>query len=113
MFDHFHLVIKLMPQGAMNWTSNEVLDRWTHLFIAPLIVQQWRANTLNYPADSETLNRFIEQYRNPLGDLGWFIKCLNEPIARQANKENGCTGNFWKSQFKSQALLNEKDFSHV
>jgi hypothetical protein len=64
---------------------------------------------LNNPADSETLDRLIEQNRNSLGDLGWFIKCLDEPIARQANKENGCTGNFWEIQ----ALLNEKDFSHV
>jgi hypothetical protein len=54
------------------------------------------------------LNRLIEQYRNRWGDLGWFMKCLNEPIARKANKEDGCTGYFWESRYKSQALLSEE-----
>jgi hypothetical protein len=31
MSNHIHLVIKLMPQEAENWTDNEVLERWTHL----------------------------------------------------------------------------------
>ena len=79
----------------------------------PHAVQQWRANTLDNPTDYETLNRLIEQYRNRLGDLGWFMKCLNEPIARQANKEDGCTGHFWESRYKSQALLSEVDLNPI
>jgi hypothetical protein len=73
-----------------------------------LVVQQWRANVLENPTDYENLNRLIEQYRNRLGDLGWFMKCLNEPIARKANKEDECTGYFWESRLKSQALLSEE-----
>ena len=37
------------------------------------------------------------------------MKCLNEPIARQANLEDGCTGHFWEARFHSQPLRSEAE----
>lgn len=58
-------------------------------------------------ARQKTVRDTLSVYRQRLHDLSWFMRCLNEPIAREANKENRRSGRFWEGRFKSQPLLDE------
>ncbi|MBB1372732.1 transposase, partial [Pseudoalteromonas sp. SR45-4] len=37
------------------------------------------------------LNETIIEYRERLANISWFMRLLNEDIARRANKEDNCT----------------------
>ena len=58
-------------------------------------------------AEWAQLETVVETWRERLQSVSWFMRCLNETIARQANAEEGCSGRFWEGRFKCQALLDE------
>lgn len=108
MSNHYHIVLKLTPEESDSWDRDDVIQRWRCLFKEPLLVKQYLANQPLNEVQQQTLESIVEEWRRRLNDLGWFMKCLNEPIARRANKEDECTGHFWESRYKSQALPNEE-----
>lgn len=108
MSNHHHLVIKICPNQAQYWADTDVAHRWTSLFKGPLLLRKWMSGEPLSTSEAETVSSIISIYRERLSSLSWFMKCLNEPIARQANQEDQCTGHFWESRFKSQALLSEE-----
>ena len=107
MSNHYHVVVRLNPVESDEWCDDEVLRRWTALFRGPLLVQRYRNGDSLSEAEAATLRSIATVYRRRLGCLSWFMKCLNEPIARQANREDGCTGHFWEARFHSQSLRTE------
>ena len=59
-------------------------------------------------ADRILLDSEVAKWPARLRDISWFMRVVNEKIARRANAEDGCKGRFWEGRFKSQALLDEK-----
>lgn len=110
MSNHYHLVLRIDAERARGWSRDEVLRRWTQLFGGPLAVQQQLAGKGD-ELDAGTrhaIEVWAETYRGRLCDLSWFMRVLNETIARRANAEDEVTGRFWEGRFKSQALLDEQ-----
>jgi putative transposase len=85
-----------------------VIERWEQCFSPLVIVQRYLAKEPLTQAKCEVVTELITKRRKWLHDISWFMCCINEPIARQANQEDGCTGRYWVGRYKSQALLDEK-----
>ena len=113
--NHLHLVLKIDPQQAQQWSDLEVARRWTRLY--PGGLERATRNATNprekeqlarqYLADLVAQQSMIRLWRKRLADISWFNKALKEPISRRANREDGCTGHFWEGRFRSYRLLDE------
>lgn len=109
MSNHTHVVLHVDSESAQSWSDKQVAIRWQKLHKGSLLVQAFANDESSSLSESEqvTLDSTIAVYRKRLFDISWFMRELNEPIARQANQEDKCTGHFWEGRFKSQALLDE------
>ena len=108
MNNHYHLVLRVNKNQAEQWSNREVVERWLRLFSGPPMARRWLELESITDAEYSQLGPLIDKWRGRLHDLSWFMRCLNEPIARMANQEDQCTGRFWEGRFKSQALLDER-----
>ncbi len=106
MSNHYHLVVHVAAERAKALSEDEVIERWTTLFSRPPLLERYQQGTCD-PSEREVAQRFIAEWRSRLSDVSWYMRCLNEHLARRANQEDGCTGRFWEGRFKSQALLDE------
>ncbi|WP_408640831.1 transposase [Salinimonas lutimaris] len=110
MHNHTHLVLYVDNKHTEEWDLDEVIRRWHKLFKGTCLSRKYMQNSFavsNSPAEIKTLRETVNIWRNRLQDISWFMRSLNEYIARKANEEDGCTGRFWEGRFKMQALLDE------
>jgi REP element-mobilizing transposase RayT len=109
MSNHYHIILRVDENRALSWSDHEVFTRWIQLFTGPDVVRRYLAQTGDLThSDQHQLAELAGLYRNRLYDISWFMRMLNESVARKANQEEGISGRFWEGRFKSQALLDEK-----
>ena len=107
MSNHYHVVLRVDRARVEQMPDHEVLVRWNSLFSGNPLVSTYLAGNELSRMEQKNLADLIEEIRPRLYDISWFMRCLNEWIARQANKEDGCKGRFWEGRFRTQALLDE------
>jgi hypothetical protein len=107
MSNHLHVVVRVDPAVARGWSALDVARRWCAVFdrclpkgpdgrVPEAVVQSMAADAA-----------WVEERRARLGSLSWFMRALCEPIARRANRDDGCTGRFWEGRFQSVPLLDQ------
>jgi hypothetical protein len=102
-----HVVLYVDKDMAESWSKEEVVRRWHQLYQGTLLSQKYQRGDALSKGVLVTLEETVTIYRQRLYDISWLMRNLNEYIAREANKEDGCTGRFWEERFKFQALLDE------
>lgn len=108
MDNHLHVLVRIDPDTAKEWSEEEVVRRWLSVypprgidFEDPDNVKMWIECYSQNPEK-------VAEYRLRLANMGWFMKALKEPLSRLANREDGCRGAFWEGRFKSIAILDEE-----
>ncbi|BCE00422.1 transposase [Marinicellulosiphila megalodicopiae] len=108
MSNHFHLVVFVDKDESSKLSDLQVIERWHKIYNGTVLTQKYAKGELLSEIEMDLVKERADEFRSRLMDLGWFMKCINEPLARSANREDNCTGKFWEGRFKSQALLDEK-----
>jgi hypothetical protein len=108
MSNHIHVVVRNRPDVVAGWSDDEVARRWWNVFPK----RRDRDGHPAEPTDSELTMITADpdrlaQVRARLSNLSWFMRCLVEPIARRANREDKCTGRFFEGRYRCQPILDE------
>ena len=99
MDNHFHVVAAFHPKVSARWTPEEIARRW--LLLYPKKNSEERQEFVDsVKSDAEC----AEKFRSRLSVTPWFMKSLDEYIARLANHEDQVKGKFWGHRYFSKAL---------
>ena len=98
-------MVKVNTEMANGWSNDEIVSRWRQLFAGSELLSRYMAGDCVSQAESDKAQDIIDIWRERLVDISWMMRCLNESIARKANKEDNYKGRFWEGRFKCQALL--------
>ena len=105
---HLHVLVRLCPERVPTWSDEEVVRRWARV-VPPRGADREPRDVNQAWVDQKLADaKFVAQTRQRLANLGWFMKCLKEPLARRANREDGCQGAFWQGRYKSIAILDDE-----
>lgn len=107
MSNHTHLVLCVDSDQALAWSVLEVVERWHSLFSGTPLSQRYLRGERLACAEIKCVEELAALWRERLMSVSWFMRCLNEHIARLANTEDECSGRFWEGRFKCQALLDD------
>lgn len=106
--NHYHVVLHVDSEACKQASSKDIIRRWHQVYKGNALSHRFLDGESLEPHELNQVTVLIETWRSRLFNISWFMKVINERIARQANKEDECTGHFWESRYKSQALLDEK-----
>ena len=108
MSNHFHVLLFIDQTARTEASTLEVVTRWHQIHQGNAVSTKFLNNEPLDPHERQQLDLFIDVWRDRLASISWYMRVLNEKVARLANAEDDVTGRFWEGRFKCQALLDEQ-----
>jgi len=105
MANHYHVILTVNDTQTNSWSAAEVIRRWLLLCPKNKLASKYFSDAPLSILEMEALNMLIAEWRKNLSSISWFMRSINENIARRSNAEDKCKGRFWEGRFKSQALI--------
>ena len=62
MSAHYHIVVKLSPEQAEDWTDDEVIDRWLTLYKCHVLIQRYVAGIARSIAKREQVQLIVTEW---------------------------------------------------
>ena len=99
MSNHFHCILRSRHDVVAAWSDDEVARKWWLLCPArknpdgsPAEPTEFELNAIRNDAAG------LKDKRIRLSSISWFMRFLSERIAKEANKQDECTGRFWEGR---------------
>ena len=101
--NHFHVVLRNRPDVVATWSATEVAPGAPGLRLCPKRTTRADGPQSGKPpepteAELDSVRCVPEKLatiRRRLSDISWLMRMIAEPVARQANREDGVNGRFW------------------
>ena len=105
LINHVHLMLRNLPLIASQASDFDIIFRAVHIFpekfrrlgLKLADVQAGRADDRIREMCEDT--ELVDEMRIRLSDISWFMRQLNQNLARRFNAEDGLKGAFWASRF--------------
>ncbi len=105
MANHIHVVVRIRPDQAAEWSAKDVVDRWLDLVpprdcfgVAVMGIDEVQKERL---AQDEG---WVRERRSRLCSMSWFMRLVKQKLARRINKADGASGHLWDDRFFSVPL---------
>ncbi len=106
--NHFHLILRNRPDLVKRWSDHEVIRRAIKIFPAKFRRLGIRGEPNRDQIQKHARNKkLVEDMRERLSDISWFMRQLEQYAARRINEDVGHGGTVWQHRFKSRRILDE------
>ena len=106
--NHIHLVLRNRPDVVETWANEDVVRR---ILTIHALTRHFE-HRLPEVRESEVKitardAKKVAEFRRRLSDISWFMKSIDEYLARRSNHEDGVTGAFWEGRFACRRIEDE------